>query len=89
MPSSWLFIFEQSTGSQFVVSYQTVFLTSLGLGSKAFTYTVINNAMGVVACFITMILYDKLGRRPIEIGGSISQVSLLSLAGDSSKLSAM
>ena len=57
-----------------MVSYQTVFLTNLGLGSKAFTYTVVNNAMGVLACLITMVLYDKLGRRPIILAGGSAQV---------------
>ena len=64
-----------------MVSYQTVFLKNLGLGNKAFTYTVINNAMGVLACFITMLLYDKLGRRPIIIAGGLAQILFMLLIG--------
>lgn len=83
--SLFLFLYQQSTGVQFINSYlvsalyvvhnsqltsQPTFLTSLGLGARSFTYVVINNAMAMVACLIAMYLYDRTGRRPIEIAGA-------------------
>ena len=72
-----LFCFQQSTGVQFINSYLPTFLTSLGLGARAFTYVVINNAMAMVACLVAMYLYDRTGRRPIEIVGAIVQTACM------------
>jgi SP family sugar:H+ symporter-like MFS transporter len=59
------FILQQFTGQAFASQYGPRFYATVGLGAQAFTYGLIMGACGVVACFIGMILIDKLGRRPM------------------------
>lgn len=39
-----------------------------------FTYSTIQQGVGVIACFIGMNLFDRVGRRPILIVGCLAQV---------------
>jgi hypothetical protein len=71
----------QSTGIQFINSYLPTFLKQLGLGTKAFTYTVVNLAASMVAALGAMYLYDRVGRRPLEISGAAGQVLFMFLFG--------
>lgn len=74
-------MFQQSTGIQFINSYLPTFLTQLGLGTKAFTYTCINLAVSMVAAAGAMFLYDRTGRRPLEIAGAAGQTLFMFLVG--------
>ncbi|WVQ85136.1 hypothetical protein IAT38_007301 [Cryptococcus sp. DSM 104549] len=79
MICTWLFIFQQITGSQFVNSYGPTFYTLMGLGSKAFTYQVVTQAMSVIGCLIAMTIFDKVGRRPVLIVGCALQILFMCL----------
>lgn len=64
-----LFWFHESTGQQFVNSYGPTFFKQMGLGSSSFTYSFVAQAAGVAGAIITMLIVDKVGRRPILISG--------------------
>lgn len=50
------------------------FYTLVGLGSMAFTYNIILQALSLVACLIVIFFLDKVGRRPFLVVGSFLQV---------------
>ncbi|KAJ3744892.1 general substrate transporter [Lentinula detonsa] len=51
----------------------SVFYIREGLGSMAFTYSLINTAISVPVCFLGMVLLEYFGRRPVLIGGAFFQ----------------
>jgi SP family sugar:H+ symporter-like MFS transporter len=65
MIASVVFAFAQFTGQAFTSQYGPRFYTTVGLGSMAFTYSLINSAIGLLTCGIAMIAMDRVGRRPI------------------------
>lgn len=81
---SWIvatmFCIQQSNGSQFVQSYAATFYVEQGLGAMSFTYNMIGQAIGVLGCFVGMLLFDISGRRPLFIYGSCVCLFLLYLA---------
>ncbi|KAJ3995448.1 general substrate transporter [Lentinula boryana] len=68
-----VFAFQQLTGQGFSSQYGTVFYIREGLGSMAFTYSLINTAISVPVCFLGMVLLEYFGRRPVLIGGAFFQ----------------
>ncbi|KAF2160628.1 hypothetical protein M409DRAFT_29016 [Zasmidium cellare ATCC 36951] len=69
--------FCQITGGQFINTYGPTFYKDFGLGDKAFTYALITTVLILVTQSIALYGYDRLGRRPIMILGSIIQVPLM------------
>jgi len=59
-----VFFFNQWTGQQFVTSYGPTFYASYGLGSLAFTYTIIGRVLNLIFSMPVAFLYDRYGRRP-------------------------
>ncbi|RSH95517.1 hypothetical protein EHS25_000609 [Saitozyma podzolica] len=82
MIASVVFAFAQFTGQAFTSQYGPRFYTTVGLGSMAFTYSLINSAIGLLTCGIAMIAMDRVGRRPILIfGGIVQGIFLFLIAG--------
>jgi len=71
--ATMVFAFQQLTGQGFSSQYGTVFYIREGLGSKSFTYSLINTAVSLPVCFLGMVLLEYFGRRPVLIGGAFFQ----------------
>lgn len=61
--------FQQTTGSQFVLSYGPTFFEDMGLGSNSFTYSLVAQIAGFVGALIACLVTDRIGRRPLLISG--------------------
>ncbi|OQU94908.1 hypothetical protein CLAIMM_01191 isoform 2 [Cladophialophora immunda] len=84
---SLLFWFHESTGQQFVNSYGPTFFKQIGLGSAAFTYSLVAQACGVAGALICILVVDRVGRRPILITGqALAALFNFLVAGYGSKL---
>lgn len=81
MIAIWIFIFQQWTGQQFVTSYGPTFYTSVGRGSQAFIYTLIGGILHLVLGLPFAWAYDKVGRRPLLIGGTVIATVFLVIIG--------
>ena len=57
--------FAQFTGIAFCASYGTRFYTAKGLGSMAFTYSMIVNGANLFACAVMSFVVDMVGRKPM------------------------
>lgn len=71
MVATWMFIFQQWNGQQFINAYGPTFYVQMGLGSMAFVYTIINGVVGQVMGIGFSFVLDKIGRRRQLIGGII------------------
>lgn len=69
--ASGVWTFQQVTGQTFVSSYAVPFWVSAGLGSAAFNYSLGLSAAGFVGILIGTQLYDRIGRRPVLMFGSV------------------
>ena len=81
MVATWLFIFQQWNGQQFVNAYGPTFYVQMGLGSMAFIYTIINGVVGQVMGIGFSFVLDKIGRRRQLMGGvAVSTIFMLLVA---------
>ena len=72
--------FLQATGQSFASQYGTIFVKSLNTVNP-FTISSINAALTVISTSITLLCNDRIGRRPILIGGGLLQGVFLFLMG--------
>lgn len=72
-----VFILQQFTGQGFVSQYSPRFYSSVGLGAKAFQYTIGSATTGLAGTLVGMVLMDTMGRRPVLIWGGILQAPWL------------
>lgn len=75
------FLANQWTGNQFVTAYAPTLYVLLGRQDQAFIYTIIKSVISMFAVLCAMLIVDKLGRRPIIIGGCFMQCIFLYLLG--------
>lgn len=84
--------FQQLVGINVVFYYGAVLWQSVGFTeSDALLINVISGAVSIGACLITMTLIDKIGRKPLLWGGSITMavsLGLMSLAFSSASIGA-
>jgi len=72
--------FQQLVGINVVFYYGAVLWQAVGFSeSDALLINVISGAVSIAACFITIALVDKVGRKPILLVGSIGMAMTLSL----------
>lgn len=65
-----LAIVQQSTGINAVMTYASTMFEQLGLGTNgAFVSSIWLGIIGLLATTISLVLIDKIGRRPLVIGG--------------------
>ncbi|GFZ49764.1 hypothetical protein JCM24511_07167 [Saitozyma sp. JCM 24511] len=74
MIAAWIFILQQISGNAFLASYATTFYKELGFGNNSFMYTNISSAAVVAITIPCLLLYDRIGRRPIMIVGSFLMI---------------
>lgn len=72
-----VFILQQFTGQGFVSQYSPRFYNSVGLGEKAFQYTISSATTGLAGTLFGMALIDTVGRRPVLIWGGVLQAPWL------------
>jgi sugar porter (SP) family MFS transporter len=66
-----LAVFQQVTGINTIIYYAPTLLSSAGLGnSAALLANVVNGAVNVVMTIVAIRLLDRVGRRPLLIGGT-------------------
>lgn len=71
---------QQITGQSFASQYSTIFYTQQGF-TNAFALSLISTAVSFVGVLISGFFVDGLGRRPLLIGGGLSQAFWLFLLG--------
>lgn len=78
----FLAVFSQITGINSIMYYAPVIFQSIGAGaSSAVTQTALIGGCNLIFTFLAIILIDKLGRKPLLIGGTIGMmISLTSIA---------
>jgi MFS transporter, SP family, arabinose:H+ symporter len=78
----FLAVFSQITGINSIMYYAPVIFQSIGTGaSSAVTQTALIGGCNLIFTFLAIILIDKLGRKPLLIGGTIGMmISLTSIA---------
>jgi MFS transporter, SP family, arabinose:H+ symporter len=78
----FLAVFSQITGINSIMYYAPVIFQSIGAGaSSAVTQTALIGGGNLIFTFLAIILIDKLGRKPLLIGGTIGMIiSLTSIA---------
>ena len=72
--------FLQATGQAFASQYGTIFVKSLNTVNP-FTISSVAAALVVVSTLVTLLFNDRIGRRPILIGGGLLQALFLFLMG--------
>ena len=70
----------QLTGQSFGSKYGVIFLKQIGT-VNAFILNVINNALFILVVIASMLLIDRLGRRPVLLTGSFLQSSSMLVIG--------
>lgn len=68
-----VFTLQQFTGQGFVSQYSPRFYNSVGLGDKAFQYTIGSATTGLAGTLFGMALIDTMGRRQVLIWGGVLQ----------------
>ncbi|RDL36237.1 Uncharacterized protein BP5553_06849 [Venustampulla echinocandica] len=79
--ASVIMALQQLTGVTFSSSYGPTFYKQVGLGSMAFSYATINNAVSIVTAIIGMLALDAFGRRDVTFWGNWIQALFLCLIG--------
>lgn len=73
--------FIQATGSPFTAAYGTLFVQSLN-SFNAFDYSIMSSSINTFCCLVSILITDRVGRRPILLIGSALQVIwLFAMAG--------
>lgn len=73
--------FIQATGSPFTAAYGTLFVQSLD-SLNAFDYSIMSSCINTTVCLASILITDKIGRRPILlIGSTLQAVWLFTMAG--------
>ncbi|WVQ82101.1 hypothetical protein IAT38_004229 [Cryptococcus sp. DSM 104549] len=76
-----MFIVYEAGGNQFYNSYGPSFFVASGLGSKSFTYACLVQMAGTIGSLMTILLTDRVGRRPLCIFGSTLLVIWVTIIG--------
>lgn len=73
-------IAQQASGINAILFYATTIVEQLGFGTNAaFTWTVLFGVTSLIFTIVALLLVDKLGRRPLIIGGMIWIIASLGL----------
>ncbi len=75
-------VFQQLVGINVIFYYSATLWQAAGFSeSQALLTTMINNSISLVACFVTIGLVDKIGRKPLLLIGSVGMaVTLFAMA---------
>jgi MFS transporter, SP family, sugar:H+ symporter len=65
--------FIQATGSPFTAAYGTLFVQSLN-SLNPFDYSIMSSSINTFCCLVSIIITDRIGRRPVLLMGSALQV---------------
>lgn len=75
-----LAVFQQLVGINVVFYYGAVLWQAVGFSeSNALLINVISGAISIIACFVTIALIEKIGRKPLLFWGSVGMTSTLTL----------
>jgi SP family sugar:H+ symporter-like MFS transporter len=69
-------VLQQSSGNSFTTTYLVIFLQQVGV-TKPYLINVANYCCSLAGTFLAFYLTDKLGRRPMLIGGAFFMCALL------------
>jgi MFS transporter, SP family, sugar:H+ symporter len=73
-----LSVFQQFVGINVIFYYSTTLWRSVGFSeSESLTYSVINSLVNLVSTVIAILIVDKVGRKPMLLGGSIGMTITL------------
>ena len=75
-------VFQQLVGINVIFYYSATLWQAAGFSeSQALLTTIINNSISLVACFVTVGLVDKVGRKPLLLIGSVGMaITLFAMA---------
>lgn len=76
-----LWVGNQWSGNQFMNSFAPTLYVALGRTAEKYTYQIIYSVCGLVSQMLAGVFIDKLGRRPILIGGCALMSFFLMLLG--------
>jgi MFS transporter, SP family, sugar:H+ symporter len=82
-----LAVFQQFIGINTIIYYAPTTLTSVGYGSESAIYAnLVIGALNVAATIVAIRIIDRVGRKPMLLGGLVGMVTSLTVLGLSSEL---